>query len=96
VRGRSYRGILLSEANSDSVFMVEQKIGFFHKLSMYWDDEPPLMLSETDMLTGNYRNLSTEKMQIRIAEAMRRMFYKQDPGAEVRQSLGISFNLTQE
>jgi len=55
---------------------------------MYWDDEPPILLSETDILRGNYRKLSPDKMQGKIAEAMNAMFYEQEPGPAVRQSLG--------
>ena len=68
-----------------------QKIGFFHKLSMYWDDEPPILLAETDLLRGNFRKLSPDKLQTRIADAMNAMFHKQEPGPVVRQSLGIAF-----
>ena len=64
------------------------KIGFFNKLSMYWDDEPPILLADTDVLQGNYRKLSAEKLQARIAAAMEAMFYKQEPGKSIRQSLG--------
>ena len=73
-----------------------QKIGFFRKFSMYWDDEPPVLLSETDILKGNYRKLSPEKLQIRIAAAMKSMFSKQEPGEEIRQSLGFASNLSVE
>lgn len=73
-----------------------QKIGFFEKLSMYWDDEPPVLLAETDILRGNFRKLAPEKLQSRIVEAMKAMFYKQEPGASVRQSLGVSSTPTEE
>lgn len=69
---------------------ILQKIGFFQKLSMYWDDEPPVLISETDILRGNFRKLSPDKLQIRIVDAMNAMFYKQEPGDSVRQSLGVS------
>lgn len=68
---------------------ILQKIGFFQNLSMYWDDEPPILLAETDILRGNYRKLSAEKLQTRIAEAMNAMFSRQEPGPVIRQSLGI-------
>lgn len=63
------------------------KIGYFKNFSLYWDDDPPLLLAETDVLQGNYRKLSPEKIQSRIATAMHGMFHNQDPGEVVRQSL---------
>jgi hypothetical protein len=67
--------------------VYNNKIGFFNKLSMYWDDEPPILLAETDVLQGNYRKLSPDKLQSRIAAAMEAMFHKQEPGKVVRKSL---------
>ena len=63
---------------------------------MYWDDEPPVLLAETDILRGNFRKLSSDKMQSRIADAMNAMFHRQDPGVAVRQSLGVPFTPTEE
>lgn len=56
---------------------------------MYWDDEPPILLAETDVLRGNFRKLSAEKLQTRLADAMNAMFSRQEPGTAVRQSLGV-------
>ena len=72
-----------------------QKMGFFQKLSMYWDDEPPVLIAETDILRGNFRKLASDKLQIRIVDAMNAMFYKQEPGESVRQSLGVSSGTTE-
>jgi hypothetical protein len=69
--------------------VYNNKIGFFNKLSMYWDDEPPLLLAETDVLQGNYSKLSPDKLQSRIAAAMEAMFLKQEPGKAVRKSLSV-------
>jgi len=63
------------------------KIGYFSNFSIYWDDEPPLLLAETDVLRGNYKKLSPEKIQSRVAGAMDAMFANQEPGKTVRQSL---------
>ena len=63
------------------------KIGYFNKLSMYWDDNPPILLSETDALQGNYRRLTPDKLQSRVAAAMEALFVSQDPGTTIRQSL---------
>jgi Vacuolar sorting-associated protein 13, N-terminal len=71
-------------------YMVKNnKIGYFNKLSMYWDDQPPILLADTDVLRGNYRKLSPEKLQSRIAAAMDAMFHRQEPGKVVRQSLSV-------
>lgn len=63
------------------------KIGYFNNFSIYWDDEPPVLLAETDVLQGNYRKLSPDKIQSRVASAMDAMFHNQEPGKAVRQSL---------
>lgn len=66
------------------------KIGYFNKLSVYWDDEPSILLSETDALQGNYRKLSADKLQSRVAAAMEALFTSQDPGTTIRQSLSAT------
>ena len=63
------------------------KIGYFNKLSIYWDDDPPILLSETDALQGNFRKLSSDKIQSRVTAAMEALFISQDPGPVIRQSL---------
>lgn len=63
------------------------KIGYFNKLSIYWDDDPPILLSETDALQGNYRKHSPEKLQAKVVAAMDALFSTQDPGNVIRQSL---------
>jgi hypothetical protein len=63
------------------------KIGYFNKLSMYWDDDPPILLSETDALQGNYRKYTPEKLQSKVVAAMDALFSNQDPGTTIRQSL---------
>jgi hypothetical protein len=63
------------------------KIGFFNKISLYWDDEPPLLLAETDMLRGNLRKISPEQVQSRISSAMKALFRQPEPGKKIRQSL---------
>jgi hypothetical protein len=65
------------------------KIGFFRGFSIYWDNEPPLLLAETDVLQGNYRKLSPDKLMSRVAGAMDALYTVQDPGKTVRQSLGL-------
>ena len=77
------------------------KIGYFSKLSMYWDQAPPLLLAETDLMRQcrsrgsnssssgpRQPKLSAEKWRSRIAEAMQSLFDQQEPGKAIRQSLG--------
>ena len=61
---------------------------------MYWDDEPPILLAETDLLRGNYRRLSPDKLQSRITQAMNAMFNNQEPGPVIRQDLGVPLGPT--
>lgn len=63
------------------------KIGYFNQLSIYWDDDPPILLSETDALQGNYRKHSPEKLQAKVVAAMDALFGNQNPGNVIRQSL---------
>lgn len=63
------------------------KIGYFNKLSIYWDDSPPILLSETVALQGNNCKLSTDKLHSRVTAAMEALFMSQDPGPVIRQSL---------
>lgn len=63
------------------------KIGYFNKLSFYWDDSPPILLSESDALKGNHRKLYSEKLQSNIVTAMDALMTRQEPGGSIRQSL---------
>jgi N-terminal region of Chorein or VPS13/Vacuolar sorting-associated protein 13, N-terminal len=86
------RGRLSSPSSTDHLGPNEyvafnNKIGHFNKLSIYWDDDPPILLSETDALQGNYRKLTPEKLQTRVAAAMEALFSSQEPGTAIRQSL---------
>ena len=63
------------------------KIASINNLKMYWDDEPPILLSETDVLTGNVQKLSAEKLQSRIAAAMDALVHQQEPGEKLRSGL---------
>jgi Vacuolar sorting-associated protein 13, N-terminal/N-terminal region of Chorein or VPS13 len=64
------------------------KIGLFAGFSIYWDNAPPLLLAETDVLQGNYRKLSSDKLLSRVAGAMDALFDSQEPGKAIRQTLG--------
>ena len=64
------------------------KIGYFNGVSIYWDDLPPFLLNETDLLQGNSRKLSSDKAMAKIAAAMDALYHGQEPGVKVRDSLG--------
>lgn len=88
---RSADGSAMSNAKGhlgpNAYAVKNNKIGYFNGFSIYWDDEPPLVLADTDVLQGNYRRLSPEKLQSRISAAMKALFHKQEPGKSVRHSL---------
>ena len=67
------------------------KIGYFSKLSMYWDQGPPILLAETDLMKGcrsQKQKLSADKWRSRVAAAMESLSRQQEPGGAIRQSLG--------
>lgn len=66
------------------------KIVYFKNLSLYWDDQPPLLLAETEVLQGNSKKLSSDKVMSRVATAMEIMSTQQDPGPAVRSSLSAT------
>lgn len=65
------------------------KIGYFRDLSVYFDDDPPVMLSQTDALKGNYHKLSPEKIQHRVGKAMEDMIKRQAPRDQICHELAL-------
>jgi len=65
------------------------KIASVNNLKMYWDDHPPILLSETDVFTGNLQKLSPEKLQSRISAAMDALVQQQEIGKTIRASLSM-------
>lgn len=64
------------------------KLVELNNLSIYWDDEPPLLISESDLLRSpQNHNLPPIKLQGRVAAAMEAMVSLQDPGGTIRKSL---------
>lgn len=66
------------------------KIASLNNLKMYWDDEPPILLSETDVFSGNVQKLSSEKLHARIAAAMDALVEQQEIGKVIRASLSVA------
>jgi len=88
-------GSAMSSAQShlgpNEYLVKNNKIGYFNNLSIYWDDDPPLLLSESDILRGNYRKISSDKLLSRISAAMDAMFAQQEPGEAVRKSFSLPY-----
>lgn len=63
------------------------KIGYFSGYSIYFDEEPPILLSESDALRGNCRKMPPEKLQHRISNAMDKLVHNQEVGETIRESL---------
>ena len=62
------------------------KVVEFSNVSLYWDDQPPFLVSETELLKTAH-NVVPHKVQKRVADAMEAMLDQQDPGECVRISL---------
>eukprot|EP00978_Attheya_sp_CCMP212_P024007 scaffold74702_cov53-Attheya_sp.AAC.3 len=57
-------------------------------LAMYWDDTPPMLISESYFLKSeNSTSIAPHKIQARVSAAMEAMQSYQDPGDEIRLSL---------
>jgi hypothetical protein len=74
-------------ATSQSAGGMKNKVFEINNASIYWDDDPPLLISETFLLRSNEHTLSPMRLQSRIDLAMDAMKLNQDPGEAVRQSL---------
>jgi len=65
------------------------KVVEFSNVSLYWDDQPPFLVSEAELLR-TVHNVVPQKIQKRVADAMEAMVDQQDPGECVRISLAAS------
>jgi hypothetical protein len=83
----SRQNSLSSSFTSSSSGEVKNKLVEFNNLSVYWDDQPPLLLSECYILRSNDHQVSSSRLQHRIALAMQVMVIHQYPGDAIRQSL---------
>lgn len=66
---------------------VQNKLAEFNNAAFYWDDQPPLLLSESYILATNDHSLSPNRLQGRISAAMEGMVHFQYPGERISQSL---------
>lgn len=72
------------------------KIAYMTNFSMYWDEDPPFLLSEADALQdprqfhSSIKIMSPERLVSRLAAAMDAMVAIQEPGIAIRKSLSYS------
>ena len=78
---------LSNSHTTTSSWETQCKLADLNNVAFYWDDQPPLMLSESFILVNNNHSLSPNRLQRRIAAAMEKMIAFQDPGGSIRQSL---------
>jgi len=74
-------------ASTQSAGVPRHKVFEINNASIYWDDDPPLLISETYLLRSNEHTLSPVRLQARVGVAMDAMRTNQDPGEAVRKSL---------
>ena len=74
-------------ATTQSTGAMKNKVAEINNACIYWDDDPPLLISETYILRSNEHNLSPIRLQSRVGIAMDAMRTCQDPGEAVRMSL---------
>ena len=82
-RQHSQSSSLLSTSSGDA----QNKLAEFSNVAFYWDDQPPLLLSESHILATNEHTLSLNRLQGRISAAMKAMVGFQHPGEKLCQSL---------
>jgi hypothetical protein len=63
------------------------KVIGWENFSMYWDDDPPFLISETDIIKSPDRKLSSGSFHLKIANAMAGLYKNQEPGHKIRESL---------
>eukprot|EP00980_Cylindrotheca_fusiformis_P028317 scaffold22592_cov129-Cylindrotheca_fusiformis.AAC.3 len=63
------------------------KVLGWENFSMYWDDDPPFLISETDFIKSPDRKLSSYHFHLKVANAMAGLYQTQEPGQKVRESL---------
>lgn len=61
-----------------------------NNMSMYWDDNPPFLISETELLCSKDHKLSADQIHARIEAAMTALYKQQEPGPKIRESLQLS------
>ena len=65
----------------------QNKIHSWDNLSMYWDDDPPILISECELVKSPGHRLSAEKFHSKISTAMESLVMHQETGTKIRESL---------
>jgi hypothetical protein len=63
------------------------KVISWENCSMYWDDDPPFLISETDIIQSTDHKISADRFHGKIANAMEALYAQQEPGQKIRESL---------
>lgn len=63
------------------------KIFGFENFCMYWDDDPPFLLSETDIIKSPDKKMSADSFHLKIGTAMASLVDCQDPDRKIYESL---------
>ena len=85
VSGDESTGSIDTEASNNTADTKRKKIDIQY-LSIYWDDGPSFLISETDLFTGKL-SLPTSVCQQNVADTMQKMSHRIDPGVDARKSL---------
>jgi Vacuolar sorting-associated protein 13, N-terminal/N-terminal region of Chorein or VPS13/Repeating coiled region of VPS13 len=65
------------------------KLVSWQNFCMYWDDDPPFLISDTPFIQTSDIKLSSEKFHSKLAGAMKALYNRQEPGMKVRESLQL-------
>ncbi|KAL3925552.1 MAG: hypothetical protein SGILL_000326 [Bacillariaceae sp.] len=63
------------------------KIHTWANLSIYWDDDPAFLISDSELVRTPGQKINSEKFHSKIGAAMAAIGPKQDPGEKIRESL---------
>ena len=66
------------------------KLITWENFCMYWNDTPPFLISETEIIRSSDHKLSADKFHSKIAAAMTLLYRQQEPGKKIRESLELS------
>ena len=65
----------------------QNRIHFWNNFSLYWDDDPPILISECELVKSPGNKLSVDKFHSKIATAMESLIINQETGSKIRESL---------
>ena len=89
INGNS-NGLIREDSGSSSMSDVgtkKHKKVEIEDLSIYWDDDPSFLITESDLFDSSVSKPNNETMQQLIADTMKQMSRRQDPGYKTRLSI---------